>query len=330
MRIFALHNPDSSIRSTSSAGGFFSMLAEETVAKGGVVYGAVFGNDWSVQHKRVETVGGIAALRGSKYAFGDFKASISLAMADLTAGREVLFSGTPCQVAAMSKIAGDNPHLLLVEVICHGAPRHDIWRRYIREICGNKKHILNDIASINFRDKKTGWKNYSFTIRFTDGSEFSQPHGDNLYMRAFLSDLTLREACFHCPFKYPDGSRADITIGDFWGISQLAPDIDNDLGTTIVIGRTTKGVDAITDIINSRDHEIRPIGHPLPFTIGELSHYNPAICSPANKPVDYEAFQHDMAINCSLIKTMRKYAGRPLRQVIHLKLARLAHRILRK
>lgn len=317
MKIFAAHNPDAAIRRESSSGGIFSMLAERILSEGGVVYGAAFEDDWSVAHRRVDYPDDLWRLRGSKYVYSRIGRTIQQAASDLAADRKVLFSGTPCQVVAARKCLGDNPLLLLVEVVCHGAPQSEYWDRYLDELCSSRGRTRSDITSINFRDKRTGWKNYSFTIQFNDGKIFSQPHDDNLYMRAFLQNLTLREPCFRCPFKYPDGSRADITLGDFWGISQLAPEIDNDFGTTIVIAPTSVG-QAITS-------QLPAVTNPV---FNEIARYNPAIISSPMKPLSRADFLADIMRGLSLTKVFKHYAGRSLTETIYLQIARLKHRIL--
>lgn len=313
MKIFAAHNPDTEIRRDSSAGGIFSMLAERVLSEVGAVYGASFDSEWRVRHVRIDTPGELWRLRGSKYVFSDFK-NIHLEIErDIECGRKVLFSGTPCQIAAIRKRFGDNPALLLVETVCHGAPQPEYWQRYLDELCQKFGKTIADIETINFRDKRTGWKNYSFTIQFKDGKTFTQCHDDNLYMRAFLQDLILRKGCFVCPFKYPNGSQADITLGDFWGISQLAPEIDNDLGTTIVIARTEKGA-RFADSLN-QDYLL---------TLEEASLYNPAITNSVTEPCDYGKFQSEVK-TFRFLRLARKYTAMPLWLRLKMRLYRLMH-----
>lgn len=314
MLITAAHNSDAEIRSASSAGGVFSILAGDIIARSGVVYGAAFDSEWKIIHRRVQTIAGLAALRGSKYAYSIIGSAIDDALTDLAAGRPVLFSGTPCQIAAMSRRAGNNPQLLLVEVVCHGAPEQRYWEQYLTELCAKQHRHVSQIESINFRDKSTGWKQYSLTIRFTDGKIFTQKHSDNLYMRAFLKDFTLREACFRCPFKYPDGTRADITLGDFWGIERLAPEIDNNQGTTIVIARTEKGIAATAALQGYRG-----------LTLEEIAGSNPAIIRPATQNPLREQF--NTASTPNLLRKLHRFAGRPLRERLRIRYYRLRLRI---
>lgn len=317
MKIFASSNPDTTERRESSAGGVFTLLAKDVIRAGGCVFGASFDKRWNIVHTKVESIDELSALRGSKYAFSDFGASVREALEELRSGKKVLFCGTPCQAAAMRKMAGDDPNLLIVEVVCHGAPKSAHWQRYIAELCKSRKKRIDDISGINFRDKSTGWKNYSFTVTFSDGSRFSQPHDDNIYMRAFLSDLTLRDACFRCPFKYPEGSRADITLGDLWGINHLAPQIDNDLGTTMVIARTPQGEAFAASL--REDAEL---------TFDGVAKWNPAVvCSP-RKPDRYNNFNENSKAEESTIRCMKRYAARPIKERIYLYLARLKHKLL--
>lgn len=318
--IFAAHNVDSETRRHSSSGGIFAMLANDVIGAGGVVYGATIDANGNVAHRRVDNTGALAALQGSKYVFSDATKAYADACADIAAGRHVLFCGTPCQTAAMRQRAGDNPALLLVEVVCHGAPQPKYWRRYLAETVAKHRRSIADIARIDFRDKRTGWKNYSFTILYRDGKTVTQLHDDNLWMRAFLGDLTLRDACFRCPFKYPDGSAADITLGDLWGIERLAPDIDNDLGTTLVIARTRRGKAAVANIAADAT-----------LTLADVARYNPALTTSATKPAGYDTFRNaaqTLLDNTAPTKqTFRKLAARhtarPLLLTLKIRLARL-------
>lgn len=311
MKIFASHNSDAETRRQSSSGGIFSILANNILQQGGVVYGATFSPEWNVVHARIDRIEDLHDLRGSKYVYSHVGNAYTQARQDLDAGTKVLFSGTPCQVAAMKRLAPDAPNLLLVEIVCHGAPEPAYWDKYLTELLKKNHRQRQEVASINFRDKSTGWKNYSFSITFSNGTRYSQLHDDNPYMQLFLHDYTLREACYRCPFKLPDGSKADITIGDFWGISQLAPEIDNDLGTTIVIAHTPQGVEAI----QSLDQQCS-------FTLEQISQYNPALTTCVSEPSDKKQFLDDSK-SLTIAKLYHRYASTPLILSFKIRVARL-------
>ncbi len=154
---------DAEICRQRSSGGLFSLLAEAILAKGGVVYGAGFDENWGVCHRRIDRTAQIAALRTSKYVQRALRRTYREAAADLKAGKTVLFSGTPCQIAALHQYLGrayDN--LYTQDIICHGVPSPGLWEQYKRE-----QHP-RDIRAISFRDKTCGWHQFSMNVDYDD------------------------------------------------------------------------------------------------------------------------------------------------------------------
>lgn len=318
MQVISSYNTDLKLRAESSSGGVFSLLASHVISEGGTVYGAAFDKQWRVAHKRVTTPYELQILRGSKYVYSHIGDIHQQVMADLSDGRKVLFSGTPCQVAAMAKIAGNHNNLLLVEVVCHGAPEPSYWDRYLTELLAQQGRSRTDIKSVNFRDKRNGWRKYNFTIRYNDGSEYTEFHGANLYLAGFLRNYTLRSACFKCPFKYPDGSKADITLGDFWGIEKLT-EISNDevaKGISLIICHSDKGRAAIPDEAIARS-----------FTFQEVAPLNKALTKCASRPADYDKFRRKAAATDSLCSVLNKFTREPLMLRIKVNVARLLSRL---
>ena len=240
---FGAKNNDDSIRRQSSSGGIFTAIAEGVICKGGVVFGASFDNEWKVVHTYTETTDGIAAFRGSKYVQSYIGDSFKQVEVFLKAGREVLFSGTPCQVAGLKRfLRKDYENLWTIEVVCHGVPSPKIWREYLSTL------ELKNIGSISHKDKTTGWRGYSFTIKDVNQKiVFTEKANDNKYMMAFLRNLTLRPSCFSCPAK-AGRSHADFTLADYWGIEHLFPELDDNKGTSFICVNTPKGLDLINDL----------------------------------------------------------------------------------
>ena len=63
--VYAACATDEELRRASSSGGLFTLLAEDTLRRGGVVFGARFDEAWSVCHDYTETIEGLAPFRGS-------------------------------------------------------------------------------------------------------------------------------------------------------------------------------------------------------------------------------------------------------------------------
>ena len=157
-------------------------------------------------------------------------------------GQKVLFSGTPCQVAGLKAfLRKDYENLLTVDFVCHSVPAPMAWREYVKY----RSQQDNDgemPRTINLRDKRTGWTNYQYSNLFTyaDGHTHTARSGESLYMRLFVGDYINRESCANCRFK--GYSRvSDLTIGDFWGIWDIEPEMDDNKGTSVVLVQTPRG-----------------------------------------------------------------------------------------
>ena len=264
IKVFAAYNKDEKIREQSSSGGIFTLLAEETIKKGGVVFGVKFNREWMPEFGYTETIEGIAPFRGSKYTQAIVGNAYKHVEDFLKIGRFVLFSGTPCQIAGLKRyLRKEYDNLLTVDIICHGVPSPKVWEMYLKETCSKLLKSTPDekiqlvspigetyescIEAISFRSKITGWKKYSFLLKLNfptcDGKNtvvFTEPFGKNNFMRAFLSDTILRPSCYACPAKHGK-SHSDITIADFWGIDAINPAFDDDKGCGAIFVNTAKG-----------------------------------------------------------------------------------------
>ena len=248
---YAAKNNDDKIRLRSSSGGIFSMLAEAVLNDGGVVFGVCWDKDWRLVFDYTESIDGLSRFRGSKYLQAHVGDAYIIAEQFLKSGRRVLFSGTPCQIRGLKLfLRRDYDKLLCVDIICHGVPSPGVFRRYLNEEIANvaKNKVIDvdclHIDDIQFRDKRTGWKSYSFRYQLRDNNENLYSNislfTDNIYMRGFLRDLYLRPSCHVCLAK-AGKSGSDITLGDFWGIERLKPEIDDDKGVSAVLLNTPLG-----------------------------------------------------------------------------------------
>ncbi len=242
LAVYAACTTDEGLRKASSSGGLFTLLAEETLSRGGVVFGARFDETWGVCHDYTETVEGLAPFRGSKYLQSRIGDNYQRAELFLKEGRPVLFTGTPCQIKGLVHYLGhvyDN--LTTVDVVCHGVPSPMVWQRYLTTLRAGQ----GKISGISFRDKSvSGWRRYDFVVQSTEGEGVRQFYGDNIYMRGFLHDLYLRPSCYACMAK-GGRSQSDLTLGDYWGVERTCPDLDRaldeDKGTSVVLIHSAQG-----------------------------------------------------------------------------------------
>ena len=253
---YAAHNRDAGTVGRSSSGGVFTALAEAVIRQGGAVYGAAFREDLTVAHRRADNVEELAAFRGSKYLQSDVGHTYRQVERDLKAGRKVLFSGTPCQVAALRQYLGrDWDALLCVDIICHSVPSAKVWQAYLRSV---EKAAQGKVTGANFRDKRDGWQGYYLCTRLDSGREVLKTGNENVYMRAFIGGLSTRPSCYNCKFK--GSSRAsDLTLGDFWGVETACPQSYHPEGTSLVLVNSDKGqaaFEAITGELATRPVEL--------------------------------------------------------------------------
>ena len=239
---FAAKHLDAEIRLKSSSGGVFSLLAQRTLQNGGVVYGASYDKDWQLRHIAITTLDLLPQLRGSKYMQSDMGDCYQRVKNDLQADREVLFSGTPCQVAGLKNfLRKEYEKLFTVDIACHGVPSPKVWGEYLRSINPQQK----EITDVNMRDKSTGWQRYSITIKCKDGNTLVKERAShNAYMRGFLYGLYTRPSCYDCPAK-AGRSGSDITLCDFWGVRHVTPAIFDKKGVSLLLVNSQRGMDAI-------------------------------------------------------------------------------------
>lgn len=245
---YASYSKDEEIRLSSTSGGVFSVLAEEVLSKGGVVFGARFDKDWNVVHDYIDRIGDIGLFRGSKYVQSELGDSFKQVQDFLKQDRPVLFSGTPCQISGLKHfLAKEYDNLTTVEVICHGVPSPLVWQQY------RKNYIFKtckpeEITTISFRDKKNGWGQYDISACRSSKAEerecFRDPMKGNIYINYFLQNIMLRESCHNCPAKCGK-SGSDISLGDYWGIEYAHPELDGRKGVSLVMAYSEKGKDLV-------------------------------------------------------------------------------------
>lgn len=242
---YAAYNTNDIQRLNSSSGGIFILLAEQTIKRHGVVFGACFNDKFQVVHSYTETLDDLQKFQGSKYVQSKIDNTYIQAKTFLDANRLVLFTGTPCQIGGLkSYLNRDYNNLICLDICCHGVPSPKVWQKYLsyREKCANS--IAN---SISFRRKDNSWKLYSISFSFDNNTEYLQTYDKDLMMTAFLKNICLRPSCYNCSFKTLH-RESDITLADFWGIQNIFPEMDDDKGTSLLMVNSSKGMTLLNSI----------------------------------------------------------------------------------
>ncbi len=242
---FAAWSKNDKIRIKSSSGGVFTEIAKIVLKEGGVVFGVTFDNSLTIRHLSIESEEDISYIIGSKYVQSHIDDAYQKAISIALQGKPVLFSGTPCQIAAMNLFIQSNPRIKIYtcEVICHGVPSESVFRSYLDYLSQLKN---SGFKEFNFRDKTLGWKKYGIKIIFDNGEDYFRIRHRDPFMIGFLRNIYLRPICYDCPFaKIPRVS--DITLGDFWGVPK---ELDDPRGVSVVIINTPKGKNLFERVSN--------------------------------------------------------------------------------
>ncbi len=284
LKIYAAINCNKNYLLTSASGGVFSALAERVLNASGVVYGAAMLKDnefiLKVKHIRIDRKEDLHFLQKSKYVQSDMSGIYENVKEDIRTGKLVLFSGTPCQIAAVKSACGTPTNLVLVEVICHGVPSQRMFTDYLYTL-KNKNEKIEDFR---FRTKESGW---GLCAELTTRNQYGKLHNKRIpcnissFYKMFLRCEIYRESCYQC--KYAVKERvADLTIGDYWGIEK-DPEVYNQVlslgykvteGISCVIASTEKG----KRILKDSNLEL------IPSSFESISKENGQLVHPSKRP----------------------------------------------
>lgn len=222
-QVYAAVSGDTDV-TESASGGLFSSFAQAVLADGGAVYGCAMeyenGQLWP-RHIRVTEPENLILLKGSKYVQSDLGNTYPDIRRRLENGQTVLFSGTPCQVAGLKGyLRRDYANLYTLDLVCHGVPSGKLFREYI---AFKERKRGAKITGFRFRDKSTGWKLHG-TMTFENGDTIHFEPEESSYYQMFLNSYTYRENCYQCPYA-SEHRPGDITIGDFWCIELVHPEL---------------------------------------------------------------------------------------------------------
>lgn len=233
-KVYAVKHKDEGIRAASRSGGIFTAVSDVVQGHDGVVYGCVLTDDFKAVHVRADSKSDRDRMRGSKYIQSKLGDTYRFVQEDLKAGREVLFSGTSCQVAGLKCFLGkDYDNLTCIDIVCHGVPSPVVWEKYLN---WQEQKNHGKTVKVDFRNKKDfGWRDHVETLWFDNGKSVSS----SIFKNLFYGHMILRPSCYECPYKsimHP----GDITIADYWGIEKAAPEFDDNKGVSLVLVNNDK------------------------------------------------------------------------------------------
>ncbi len=298
-KIFASWSKDAVTRYTSTSGGIFTELAKCIINEGGLVAGARYNEQCTVEHCLVDNLEDLEKLRQSKYMSSDPKniyREIKSALAD---GRLVGYCGSPCQVAGLLSYLGrDYDNLITIDFICRGMNSPKAFKAWLSE---EEEKEKSRAVKVWFKYKEGGWKTSPLRTRvdYEDGHNVVYEGNNNLFMYGYLfSNLYIRPCCGDCKFKGLP-RQADVTLADFWKIEE---ELDDDKGTSMVLVNSDKGETLLGKISQ------KLIIHEKSYD--DIIKGNPMFSDSATVPKKAHYFLADLD-RLSFSSALKKYNGHP-------------------
>lgn len=233
--------------------GLCTMLSEKIIQRGGIVFGCWLDEtDWKAYHISVDSLADLEKIRNSKYIQSDTGNSFSEVKQFLKEGKQVLYIGTPCQIAGLKlylRTSYDN--LFTIDLICHGVYSYKLLKE---EVAYWENKLGSKIFNFKFRSKRVyAWDRggvINFDVKKYGISRHIECHGacsPTYYSYAYndkSNSYILRNSCYTCKFREMH-RYADLTIGDSWCVSRFYTDFfDSSVekkGLSLVITNTKKG-----------------------------------------------------------------------------------------
>lgn len=234
--LFEFIAADEKILFHSSSGGAFPVLASETFKRDGVVVGAAWRDDFSVEHIIIENEAELYKLQKSKYLQSDLGNTFEKVKEKLDSGVFVLFSGCPCQAAGLKAyLQKEYDNLIIIDLLCGNAPSTMFFKKYIED------DFSEPLKKYEFRHKAQGWNaDCANTTTISGYTEVRRGGKQDSYQRIYHNHVMCPLHCENC--KYQNAPRfGDLTIGDFWGVSKYDKDIDTSKGVSAVLCNNEKG-----------------------------------------------------------------------------------------
>ena len=209
---YAYYGWNDEFRNMGTSGGFISSICSYIINNSGIAYGAILDKDeWTLSHKKIETISKLQLASKSKYMQSDMGGVIKSIKIELSKGKKVIFCGAPCQSFAVQNSCTENKEkLIVVDFVCHGVPSTRLFQEFVKKC---EKENESSLLEYDFRSKKRGWSHITTYAKYQNGIEkYSKGLLDEYYY-LFANSYSLNEACYDCPFRNVHFS--DFTAADY-------------------------------------------------------------------------------------------------------------------
>lgn len=295
--VFAAVNKNMRVRWNSTSGGAYTALAEIMLEHGGYVSGAIYNEGFTGVHNYVSNnPEDLEKLRSSKYLQSNAEGLFREIKELLLRGEKVLACGTPCQMTALrSFLRKDYENLIIVDFICRGVNSPKVYRAYLDAL---EKKYGSKVVQVKAKNKELGWRNLTRKVTFENGQSYYGVHMQDDFRRGYHTNVFCRPSCYDCQFK--DFPRiADITIADYWGIEKVDKNLDMNIGTSMILLNSNKGIAFFEKVKEKLEYRETPFESILAGNIALRKSLEPA-------KIDRDAFFKDLDAN-DFVYVTQKY-----------------------
>lgn len=266
-------NKNMAVRWDSTSGGAFSALAEVMYEQGGYVSGAVYDENFLVHNFVSDKPEDLSRLRSSKYLQSNAEGLYARIRELLRNGKKVLACGTPCQMAALRLfLHKDYDNLVIVDFICRGVNSPKVYRKYLDSL---ERKYGGKVVYVKAKNKELGWRNLTRKVVFDNGKVYYGVKMDDNFRRGYHTNVFCRPSCYTCQYKgFP--RIADITIADYWGIEKINKNLDNNIGTSMILLNSKKGENFFGQVKDKIEWEYTMFESILPGNVALTKPIEPA------------------------------------------------------
>lgn len=311
---YAAMNKNEKERIKASSGGIFGLVAGYVIQSSGVVYGAKMDENFQVFHSAADNMETLNDLLKSKYVQSFMGENYVDIINDLKAGKKVLFSGTPCQVAAVKKLVPIQykNNLFLMDIVCHGVPSQRFFDSYL-EYLSKKEGKVN---FYQFRAKKNikNGMNWFFSYCTEKGETKIKNWPEDTFNYLYMKSYIYRDSCYQCKFAKEERP-GDITLCDYWGWTEYHKEFP--VGSTVsgVLINTDKGKE-LFDMVKGNLYVVKT-------KLEDIERHNGCLVKPSEKPqtrsqlldnwirdgfepldIDYKSKNKKVILKCKIMRTI--------------------------
>lgn len=274
VKVYAAWTMNQEQRANSTSGGICYELSRMVLGRGGYVAGVEWTDGFkNARYSLIDSIEDIRLISQSKYFQPQMNDIYTKVKEKLEQGKEVLFIGTACTNDGLSKFLNKDYELLTYcDFVCRGYTSQIYHAKRIDYL---ETKYNSRISYVQYKNKDKGWNSFGTKFMFENGKELYCNRADDPYEIMFqIDDFNTRPSCFNCNYRCLP-RKADITVGDFWGIEGIEPEnLKN--GISVVILSSEKG-ERIFDEVKGRVHFEKR-------TVNEVSKGNYALLNQLSMP----------------------------------------------